>query len=479
MSVATEHPKPLTGLNASGKPWGGFGRVSRVAGRDDRLRSPELQTAAIANFAAFEGLDVDEVVVELDRSGAKTNHSAELDRLIGRVESGELAGIIVPKLDRLSRLPASQRIALVERIGSERLLSATESNDVSTPEGRFVRELFFSLARMEWERYAQGFATAKRRAVERGVKISMRAPFGYTFDEAHRLVRDEPAARIVEQLFKRRAAGASWSELVAYFAAASGRKVSAPTIAHMIENRAYLGDVVYGKLENVGAHAAIVDAELYAAAQKTSADWKAGRPTRAAGATTLLAGIARCGNCGGRLCSTTSGGKYSQRMYRCTNLHCEARVSIQQPALDEYVTAQLFEWAAPVADQDVEVELGETDAIAHRRAELAQRRADAELALELYVTGEDSFGLEPALFQRGVDARKRAIAELVAQEQELGEASELEHLRTTLRAAWPILPLDEKRILLAGVVVELSVSRGVRGHANVAERVRIAFGLAQ
>src|SRR5262245_31462505 len=169
--------------------YAGFGRVSRVAGRDDKLRSPELQTAAVVAFATSEGVALEEMVVELDVSGNKVDRaSAELERLIRRVEAGELDGIIVPKLDRLSRLPARQRIELVERIGNERLLSATESNDVATPEGRFVRELFFSIARMEWERYAQGFATAKANAIAAGVAIARRPAFGLAFDGEHRYV---------------------------------------------------------------------------------------------------------------------------------------------------------------------------------------------------------------------------------------------------------------------------------------------------
>src|SRR5262245_50794267 len=123
-----------TGRRANRKLFAGYGRVSRVGGRDERLRSPELMTNLMSGFAAAEGLELAEVVIELDRSGNKTDESAELERLVQLVETGELDGILVPKLDRLSRLKARQRLELVERIGDERLLSATESNDVSTPE---------------------------------------------------------------------------------------------------------------------------------------------------------------------------------------------------------------------------------------------------------------------------------------------------------------------------------------------------------
>src|SRR5262245_21839752 len=189
--------------------YAGFGRVSAVGDRGDKLRSPELQTAAMEAFAAAEGYELDEVVIELNSKGNKTDESAGLERLVQRVERGELDGIIVPKLDRLSRLKARQRAELVERIGDERLKSATESNDVSTPEGRFVRELFFSLARMEWEQKRDGFEKAKDNAIAAGVVVSRRAAFGLAFDADHRYVPG-PERDVVVELFELRAAGGSF-----------------------------------------------------------------------------------------------------------------------------------------------------------------------------------------------------------------------------------------------------------------------------
>src|SRR5215831_9010565 len=209
---------------ANRKVFAGYGRVSPVGGRDERLRSPVLMTRLMRTFAKAEGLELAEVVIELDQKGNKTDESTELERLVQLVEAGELDGIVVPKLDRLSRLKARQRVELVERIGDERLLSATESNDVSTPEGRFVREVFFSLARMEWERAAGNFERAKELAIESGVSVAKRPAFGLRHDETHRYVpgpRSEVAT--VLELFELRAAGASYGSVLARFEERTGR----------------------------------------------------------------------------------------------------------------------------------------------------------------------------------------------------------------------------------------------------------------
>lgn len=441
---------------------GGYIRVSRVGERDERLRSPDFQRSGITVKASATDVDVAWFAPELDVSGSKKTR-AILDAIVEQIEGGELDGIIVYNLSRLSRLAPRDRVELVERIESAGgvIVSACESFDPTTPEGRFQRDLFFSLARLEWEKSAAGFDVAKRNAVEQGIAIKARAPFGLRVGDDRRLEATDDA-ETVRELFRRRAAGTSWRELAAWFAGATGRKVAPATLAGMIENRAYVGEVIYGSLVNGDAHPAIVELELFEAAQRPSADWAAGRPTKAAGARTLLSGIARCGSCGGRLGSSSAGN--GRRVYRCSNAHCEGRVAILQPALDVYVEAALLDWAGPVADEALEVELGESDRVGARRAELVQRRLDAELGLETFVTSE--LGLEPALFA------------LEAELAGLGEASELERIRTTLRAAWPVLPVDERRRLLGAVVSELVVGRGVRGHSNIAERVRVSFGEA-
>src|SRR5215831_8985187 len=129
--------KRSTSRASRGRPWGAWGRVSRVGDRDETLRSPEQQRSITFGFAEREGLTIDEWLCGIDVSGAKVTDS-ELMRLVERVEAGELAGIIVPRLNRLSRLKPKQRLELLERIGEERILSATEPNDLTTPAGRFI-----------------------------------------------------------------------------------------------------------------------------------------------------------------------------------------------------------------------------------------------------------------------------------------------------------------------------------------------------
>ena len=85
----------------------GYVRVSRVGGREgDSFISPPLQREQIEAVARREGLEVVEVLEELDASGGD-NTRPLWNRAIEMVESGEVAGIAVWNLSRFSRSTTS------------------------------------------------------------------------------------------------------------------------------------------------------------------------------------------------------------------------------------------------------------------------------------------------------------------------------------------------------------------------------------
>src|SRR5258706_15377326 len=82
----------------------GYVRVPRVAGRKgESYISPKVQRDKISGWAKLQDVEVGEVVVEEDVSGAKPVDERELGRLLRRVESGESQGIIAYKLSRFGR----------------------------------------------------------------------------------------------------------------------------------------------------------------------------------------------------------------------------------------------------------------------------------------------------------------------------------------------------------------------------------------
>jgi len=458
-----EATKPVSRRQTRALRLGGFHRVSDVGGRDDKLRSPEFAKAAVERWvehpdgAAAGGARLVEWRVSLDSSGHRSDQDAELEALIVKVEAGELDGIVVAKLDRLSRLAPRRRLDLLERIGEERLFSATESNDVSTPEGRFVRRMFFELALLEWERYARNWETAKTSAIAKGVAIARDAAFGYRFDERHSYVVHRAEAIVVVALFELRAAGGSWTELVELFERMTGRSTSRQTMSALVRNRVYLGEVAYRSrdgeaddLVNPEAHEAIVDVDLFETVQRVNGERAGDSADRGRGhagrSFSFLGGVATCHGCRRAMVYKTRSSQADR--YVC-NSHskCPAPASLVASELEAFVWDALLEWAGEEADELVELE-AELDArgdriIAEKRLEDARRvaseyEADVELELEI---GRDDYA-------KGRQAR-RDLVELREQELEaIGEASELELVASTLRQAGDELEAEEKRALL-------------------------------
>src|SRR5439155_3067754 len=120
-----------------------------------------------------------------------------------RCERRETGGIVVARLDRFARsaIDALESIKRLNDAGA-RLVSVEDNSDGSTAMGRFAIGILSLIAELELERIKENWSTAVRSAVERGVHISARPPAGYRRDETGRLVRVEPAASAIAEVFR-------------------------------------------------------------------------------------------------------------------------------------------------------------------------------------------------------------------------------------------------------------------------------------
>ena len=69
------------------------------------------------------------------------------------------------------------------------------------------------IAELELERIKENWSTAVQSAVDRGIHISANPPAGYVREKKRGLLRVEPDASVIAEAFRRRALGASWTEL--------------------------------------------------------------------------------------------------------------------------------------------------------------------------------------------------------------------------------------------------------------------------
>ena len=310
----------------------GYVRVSRRGGREgDRFISPDLQREQISSLAKRDGLEVVEVIEELDASGGDSRRPG-WNRAIEMCERGEVAGVAVWNFARFSRSvsDASRALERIEGAGA-RVYSATE-NFGDDPAGRMVRTIFFAIAENERERAKAGFRAATLSALERGVFVGGRVPTGYVRDGDRRLAIDPDTAPVVQGIFERRAQGWSWARL-AEWATEQGVELTDKGAVYMVRNPTYTGQLRSGRDVREDAHPALVTRALWNRCQK-----KGTRSARTGKLTEkyLLQGLAECAACGRALYLTT-GGRNGTPFYTCRNPRCDERAYAQAARLDAYV----------------------------------------------------------------------------------------------------------------------------------------------
>jgi site-specific DNA recombinase len=465
----------------------GYIRVSRVAGREgESFISPEVQRQKIAGWSELHDVEIVRWWEELDQSGRRRDRPM-FQQALARCEAGETGGIVVARLDRFARsaVDALESIKRLNEAGA-RLVSVEDNFDGSTPMGRFAIGILTLIAELELDRITESWSSAVKAAVERGVHISGTPPAGYRRGKNGRLVLVPEEALVIGEVFRRRAEGASWTEL-ADFLTESGVKTSKRSaawsltgVSSLVKNRVYLGEARSGKYANPDAHEPIVTQAEFDAAQSQRTLLRPHDGSIASLA--MLGGIARCAGCGhtlkiagGRVRS--SGERYAT--YYCVGRYasgrCPARATIRASYLDTYVEQQVLT-ALTAGDGVVAQALEQTDEInqAQRLLESAEHELTLYLQTDLISTvGQDAF-------LAGVETRQSAVDEARADLEVLrAQCLVLEQLPSgDLLETWPQLELQEKRTLMHGlldrVVLQRDESKG-RNPAPLSERTQIVL----
>lgn len=136
----------------------GYVRVSTEHQATDGV-SLDAQQARLEAYAV--AMDLDLVAIEVDAGlSAKTLQRPGLQSALARLESGEASGLIICKLDRLTR-SVKDLGELVDRYFSGRysLASLADSIDTGSAGGRLVLNVLVSVS--QWEREATGERTAE------------------------------------------------------------------------------------------------------------------------------------------------------------------------------------------------------------------------------------------------------------------------------------------------------------------------------
>lgn len=356
---------PITNLIRPGARGGAYHRVSDTDGRDvdaDNYQTEKQAWNEIDHWAAAKRVTIAERYLDRDVSGS-TMKRPELDRMLADLAAGRIDFIVLSKVDRLSRANVGTALKVVDEINDVApggLAILDLGLDPTTKMGEMVLTVLLALARMQWRGYQENWQDFKRSAIDRGVWIGT-PPFGYEATIVGMTPKGKPVhgplkvheteGPIMRKAFRVAAVDGFRAAVTYLREAAPERKWTTTDTRKLFKNRAYLGELRYGKDEdgepalfNPAAHPKLTTKAVFTAVQTEPREYRAPGEYP-------LTGIGRCERCGaemiGSVTKGASGAKY--RRMKCS-APCPGGNSISADKLEQLVREEL---ASALADKTI------------------------------------------------------------------------------------------------------------------------------
>jgi len=193
-----------------------YARVSTTDQADNGI-SLEAQIAKMRSYAALYDLSIIEVITDAGES-AKSLNRPGLQRALNLLRAGIADGLLIVKLDRLTRSVADWQ-TLIEGFfgerGGKQLLSVNDSIDTRTAAGRLVLNILLSVAAWEREAIAERTKEALRHKIKNGQRVG-KVRFGYDLAaDGVTLIENRAEQQTIALMRNLRAAGCTLRQIAA------------------------------------------------------------------------------------------------------------------------------------------------------------------------------------------------------------------------------------------------------------------------
>lgn len=202
----------------------------------DKGNSLEAQQALLTKYAELHNLEI--VQFAIDAASASSLERAGLQEALDRLDRFEAEGLLVVKLDRLTR-SVRDLCDLVDtyfRDGQYNLISVSEHIDTFTAAGRMVLNILTVIG--QWEREAIGERTAAvmQHMKAEGLFTGGFPPYGWRVDEAGALVAVPEELALIDRAKALRERGAALRTIALELGVnkRTGKPFAASQIARMI-----------------------------------------------------------------------------------------------------------------------------------------------------------------------------------------------------------------------------------------------------
>lgn len=438
----------------------GYVRVSDES--QVETHSLDGQVREIERHCRQQGLDL----VELYRDEGVSAHTAQVEkrpafaRMLADAGDDRFDVVVVHTLDRFARNVGVQRQAM-QRLGEAGvgLVSLTEHFDFSTPAGRLMLTTIGAYSEFFSDLLGVHVAKGQAERARAGLPVGP-VPFGYSAPEPGAMPVAVPEeAEAVQEVFARRAAGASNGEIASWLnglglRTRNGRIFTAHAVKDMLANRFYAGVVRYRGEEFDGQHEAVVEEALWERVRRRKGPSRRRARPRAEAA---LRGLVRCARCGHPLhCETNHAGHVMYReRHACdcpTNGKAVSARRIDAAVGEHFAAFRLpGDWREQIVALATATEGEDVAALQAQRRRLARAYADGAF---------DEPEYEARLAE--VDGRLAAAEPVAGPDLEAVGV-----LLDDLPALWTAATPAERRELLGPLVERVTVDVGEKGLVEV------------
>lgn len=295
-----------------------------IEAQDSRLRSYVKSQPGWSLVARFDD----------DASGAKLERPG-LEGALAAARAGRFDVLLVYRVDRFTRR-IRDLVTLLDELDRAGVVfrSATEPFDTSTPAGRMLVQMLGVFAEFEREMIIDRVINGMERKASKGKWTLGVVPFGFSREADDTLAPVEAEIGIVKEIFQlytRRRLGCrgianhlNERGLLRRHAHRRTGTQSDPqlwsqkTVADVLNNRVYLGEVRFRDIITEGAHPAVIDPTTFHLAEEILA--QRGEPRRRASGQSdyHVTGRTPCPDCGRSYVGTKANGRNrTYRYYTC------------------------------------------------------------------------------------------------------------------------------------------------------------------
>ncbi len=439
--------------------------------RDGRGLGVDRQAEDCRKLVKAKGWKLAQVYRDNDISASSGRTRPAYRKLFEDIEAGQITAVAVWALDRLHRRPAEleQFIDLCDRHGVA-LASVGGDVDLGSPAGRLHARIMGSVARHEVEQKGARTRRAQLQAAQQGRWLGGGRPFGY---QADGVTLDRAEAREIKRMCQSLLAGVSLGEMVRDLNArgvnsARGNPWSYATIRQVLRRPRNAGLAAYKGELFPGSWRPIVSEETWRGVSAVLDD-PARRNSTSNARRWLLAGLARCGVCGGPV---KSGNVISNRRTRAMRPLYRCHVARTAADVDDLVSGVVVARLSRPDAGDLLVDDDRPDSSALRdEAQLIRARLDS-LAID-FADGT----LTASQLRTATGRLRERLADVEKHQATVTRAPILADLIRSrdVQARWEALTLGRRRAVVDALMVVTILPSGRRGNVFNPNLVRMEW----